>query len=115
VCFEVFWRHFLINRIYNIQNVANICHLMLETGLYTKQLHFIYKFNNVISTWYIFNLGVGKILYRSQIPRNRNGTDGATALGKGISSVFDCSSINIVWDTYKSLKTGMFWLIICEI
>ena len=39
MCFEVFWRHFLMNWIYNGPYVANIYHLILNTDLYTKSLH----------------------------------------------------------------------------
>ena len=36
--------------IHSLWNVANICHLMPDTDLYKKQLHYCDKFNKIISS-----------------------------------------------------------------
>ena len=58
-------------------------------------------------------LGVGKILYRSQIPirqkagqGNQDGTDGATALGKEVRLLVDKLIKKVILDTNKSLQNG---------
>ncbi len=48
-------------------NRANICHLMLDVDLDTKQLHSCDKFNNITSSGNPTNRGWLKTTYRSQI------------------------------------------------
>ncbi|MCK4640189.1 MAG: hypothetical protein KAU06_02525 [Candidatus Marinimicrobia bacterium] len=61
-----------------------------DTNLCTKQLHFIYKFNNVIPTWYIFELGVEKYCTAVKFRETGMGTDGAKPLENRAMLVAGC-------------------------